>query len=95
MGADSALRTLSSLRGLRGAPEVPPLCRETSASRTANVGTVGKNWLINIYLSCEEGHGASVDPGEVGSGGHGLEVVLALLGGDLQTLKKYLLIKYL
>ena len=25
---DSALRTLSTLRGLRGAPEVPPLCRE-------------------------------------------------------------------
>ena len=42
---DSALRALSSLRGLRGAPEVPPLCRETSVSRTANVGTVGKNWL--------------------------------------------------
>ena len=35
---DSALRILSSLRGLRGAPEVPPLCRETSVSRTANVG---------------------------------------------------------
>ena len=28
-----------------GAPEVPPLCRETSVSRTANVGTVGKNRL--------------------------------------------------
>ena len=26
---DSALRALSSLRGLRGAPEGPPLCRET------------------------------------------------------------------
>ena len=26
---DSALRALSTLRGLRGAPEVPPLCRET------------------------------------------------------------------
>ena len=38
---DSALRALSSLRDLRGAPEVPPLCRETSVSRTANVGT----WL--------------------------------------------------
>ena len=37
---DSALRTLSSLRGLRGTPEVPPLCRETSVSRTANVGTL-------------------------------------------------------
>ena len=38
---DSALRTLSSLKGLRGTPEVSPLCRETSVSRTANVGT----WL--------------------------------------------------
>ena len=38
---DGALRALSSLRGLRGAPELPPLCRETSVSRTANVGTVG------------------------------------------------------
>ena len=28
---DSALRTLSTLRGLRGAPEVPPLCRETQS----------------------------------------------------------------
>ena len=26
---DSVLRALSSLRGLRGAPAVPPLCRET------------------------------------------------------------------
>ena len=26
---DSALRALSTLRGLKGAPEVPPLCRET------------------------------------------------------------------
>ena len=43
---DSALRTLSSLRGLRGAQKEPPLCRETSISRTANVGTVGKNGLI-------------------------------------------------
>ena len=39
---DSALRALSSLRGSRGAHEVPPLSRETSVSRTANVGTVGK-----------------------------------------------------
>ena len=38
---DSALRALSFLRGLR----VPPLCRETSVSRTANVGTVDKNGL--------------------------------------------------
>ena len=28
---DSALRTLSTLRGLRRAPEVPPLCRETQS----------------------------------------------------------------
>ena len=28
---DSALRALSILRGLRGAPEVPPLCRETQS----------------------------------------------------------------
>ena len=42
---DSALRALSSLRGLRGAPGAPPLCRGTSVSRTANVGTVGKNGL--------------------------------------------------
>ena len=42
---DSVLRALSSLRGLRGAPEVPTLCRETSVSRTANIGTVDKNKL--------------------------------------------------
>ena len=47
---DSALRALSSLRGLRGAPEVPPLYRETSVSRTANVGTVGKNGLTYLIL---------------------------------------------
>ena len=28
---DSALRALSTLRGLRGAPAVPPLCRETQS----------------------------------------------------------------
>ena len=28
---DSTLKALSSLRGLRGAPEVPPLCRETQS----------------------------------------------------------------
>ena len=28
---DSALRALSTLRGLRGAPEVPPLWRETQS----------------------------------------------------------------
>ena len=45
---DSALRALSSLRGLRRAPEVAPLCRETSVSWTANVETVGMNGLINV-----------------------------------------------
>ena len=47
---DSALRALSSLGGLRGAPKVPPLCRETSVSRTANVGTVGMNGLTKRVL---------------------------------------------
>ena len=28
---DSAIRALSSLRGLKGVPEVPPLCRETQS----------------------------------------------------------------
>ena len=36
---DSALRALSTLRGLRGAPEVPPLCRETQS-----LGQQMKNW---------------------------------------------------
>ena len=42
---DCGIRALSYLRGLRGAPEDPPLCRETPVCRTANVGTVGKNRL--------------------------------------------------
>ena len=36
---DSALKALSTLRGLRGAPEVPPLCRETQS-----LGQQMKNW---------------------------------------------------
>ena len=36
---DSALRALSTLRGLRGAPEVPPLCRETQS-----LGQQMRNW---------------------------------------------------
>ena len=51
---DSALKALSFLRGLRGAPEVPPLYRETSVSRTSNVGTVGKNWLQKLGLMTHE-----------------------------------------
>ena len=38
---DSALRALSTLRGLRGAPEVPPLCRETQS-----LGLQMKNWKL-------------------------------------------------
>ena len=36
---DSALKALSTLRGLRGAPEVPPLCRETQS-----LGQQMTNW---------------------------------------------------
>ena len=36
---DSALKALSTLRGLRGAPEVPPLCREMQS-----LGQQMKNW---------------------------------------------------
>ena len=41
---DSALRALSTLRGLRGAPEVPPLCRETQS--------LGQHMLDHFYLLC-------------------------------------------
>ena len=49
---DSVLRALLSLRGLRGAPEVPPLCRETQSlgQHMFELGcenaTVGKNGLM-------------------------------------------------
>ena len=48
---DSALRALSSLKGLRGASEVPPLCRETQSlgqhmlELSCENTTVGKNGL--------------------------------------------------
>ena len=48
---DSALRALSSLRGLRGAPADPPLCRETQSlgqqmlELSCENATVGKNGL--------------------------------------------------
>ena len=42
-----SVRALSSLRGLRGAPEVPIMPRD-AVSRTANLGTVGKNGLRRI-----------------------------------------------
>jgi len=41
---DSALRVLSSLRGLRGALEAPPLCRENAILNA----TVGINGSIRI-----------------------------------------------
>ena len=50
---DSALRTLLSLGGLRGAPEVPPLCRETQSlgqqmlELSYEIATVGKKGLMS------------------------------------------------
>ena len=46
------VRALSTLSGLRGAPEVPPLCRETQSlgqhmlELSCENATVGKNGLI-------------------------------------------------
>ena len=52
---DSALRALSTLRGLRGAPEVPPLCRETQSlgqqMLNAPVGINGINFFILFLRS--------------------------------------------
>ena len=49
---DSALRALSTLRGLRGAPAVPPLCRETQSlgqqMLNATVGINGLNELLGL-----------------------------------------------
>ena len=56
---DNALRALSSLRGLRGAPAVPPLCRETQSlgqhmlelsCENATVGTNGLRGSLNRLL---------------------------------------------
>ena len=53
---DATLRALSSLRGLRGAPEVPPLCRETQSlgqhmlELSCENATVGKNGLRLIVM---------------------------------------------
>ena len=48
---NSALRALSSLGGLRGAPAVPPLCRETqSLGQQMLNAAVGKNGLVSIAL---------------------------------------------
>ena len=46
---DSALRALSTLRGLRGAPEMPPLCRETqSLGQQMLNATLGVNGLSTL-----------------------------------------------
>ena len=54
---DSALRALLSLRGLRGAPEVPPLCRETQSlgqqMLNASVGINFLVWIQSRYQSFE------------------------------------------
>ena len=53
---DSALRALSTLRGLRGAPEVPPLCRETqSLGQQMLNAPVGINGLINLPETLQPG----------------------------------------
>ena len=54
-------RALSTLRGLRGAPEVPPLCRETkSLGQQMLNATVGINGLIPcniiIHATCQDPH---------------------------------------
>ena len=65
---DSALRALSTLRGLRGAPKVPPLCRETRSlgqhmELSFEIATVGKNgltivlWPLEYYSVCLYRHG--------------------------------------
>ena len=38
-----------------GVPRVPPLCRETSVSRTANYGTVGKKWVAKTQRLAKMG----------------------------------------
>ena len=53
---DSALRALSSLRGLRGAPSVPPLCQETQSlgqqMLNATVGINGLTKKTRCLLAC-------------------------------------------
>ena len=48
---DSALKALSTLRGLRGASEVPPLCRETqSLGQQMLNAPLGINGLIQSNI---------------------------------------------
>ena len=51
---EGALRALSTLRGLRGAPEVSPLCRETQSlgqqMLNAPVGINGLRGFLKLVL---------------------------------------------
>ena len=47
---DSALRALSTLRGLRGAPAVPPLCRETQSLRQQMSNAPDSGLISEQYL---------------------------------------------
>ena len=55
---DIYMRALSTLRGLRGAPEVPPLCRETQSlgqqmfELSCENATVGTNGLRSSLSAC-------------------------------------------
>ena len=59
---DSALRVLTTLRGLRGAPVVPPLCRETQSlgqqmlELSCENATVGTNGLIALRAGSDLSH---------------------------------------
>ena len=43
-------RALSTLRGLRGAPEVPPLCRETQSLGQQMLKAANFNISIDLYV---------------------------------------------
>ena len=56
---DSALRALSTLRGLRGAPMVPPLCRETQSlgqqmlNAPVGINGLSKEGIVGrVFWSC-------------------------------------------
>ena len=64
---DSALRELSSLRGLRGETAVPPLCRETQSLRQHMLSaTVGINGLTKITFCAKlKASGVTADESDV------------------------------
>ena len=71
-------RALSTLRGLRGAPEVPPLCRETqSLGQQMLNAPVGINGLKNLLKPSDVprvGAAGAVRPGRHKFGGGNLSV---------------------